>query len=456
MNQESIDSGLLLQFSRYLERNMGLCFPAERWPDLIRGAQAAAREHRFEQTGEFIQWLLSEPPSREKIQSLSSRFTVGETYFFRDPAIFALLQSQILPQLIEARRNGEKRLRIWSAGCSTGEETYSIAITVQRAIPDMEKWQVSILGTDINPQALEKAEAGLFGEWSFRSPPEWLKDGYFRKAGRNQYEIISQVCRNVAFCYLNLAESHFPAMLGAADIVFCRNVLMYMSPQRATETALGISRAIVDGGWLVVTPAEASLLPRGALTAVNFSCQTLYRKASVADIPTLRAQNEKAIPERPSSPISMTSRPVSERKRPSSGPMPDENVRAMAMELADRGEFALALQHCEKAIAADRLNPSWHYLMATILQEHGKPDKAVQALKKALYLAPDFVMAHFSLGNLYRQQGRYQESCRYLKNVSRLLRSHTQDEVLPESGGMSTGRLMEMVQGFMDTLEKTA
>ena len=243
------------RLSEFLAQQMGLHFPAERWPDLARGIDAAALEFRFPDAASCIQWLLSAPLSRSQVEILSSHLTVGETYFFREPQVFDVLQTHILPALIQSRRQSGQHLRLWSAGCASGEEAYSLAILLQRLLPDFRQWNISILATDINPHALQKAAAGIYGDWSFRNAPPWLREGYFRAIPGGRYEIAPAVRDMVTFSYLNLAADVYPSLLNntnAMDIIFCRNVLMYFSPQRAQQVIHNLYRCLVDGGWLIV------------------------------------------------------------------------------------------------------------------------------------------------------------------------------------------------------------
>ena len=181
-----LSHGLLSQFSEFIASRTALHFPRERWNDLERQAVSAAREFGFADTESFIQWLTSSAVSREQIEILASHLTISETYFWREPQVFDALMEHILPQLVRLREGSGKLIRIWSAGCSTGEEPYSIAIALQRVIPDLEKWKITILATDINPRILQKANAGLYGKWSFRNSPPWLKDQYFLRTKRRQ------------------------------------------------------------------------------------------------------------------------------------------------------------------------------------------------------------------------------------------------------------------------------
>jgi chemotaxis protein methyltransferase CheR len=128
----------------------------------------------------------------------------------------------------------------------------------------------------------------------------------------------------------------------------------------------------------------------------------------------------------------------------------------MARSCANQGRLDEALAWCEKAIAADKMNPAHHYLLATILQEQGQHDTAIRSLIRALYLEPAFVLAHFALGNLHQSQGRYREAQRYFGNVLLLLRHHPQDEILPEADGLTAGRLAEIVASLLESLPQAA
>lgn len=179
---QNLSDQLLAQLSEFVARHIGLHFPQERWRDLERGVQSAAHELRAPNMTACAQWLLSEPLTRKQIEILAGNLTVGETYFFREKRSFAILGDSILPELIGARQKTERRLRLWSAGCCTGEEPYSLAILLDRILPNLQRWRVTILGTDVNPHFLQKAAEGVFSEWAFRDAP--LVEGTLFYAGR--------------------------------------------------------------------------------------------------------------------------------------------------------------------------------------------------------------------------------------------------------------------------------
>ncbi|HEY4487538.1 MAG TPA: protein-glutamate O-methyltransferase CheR, partial [Candidatus Paceibacterota bacterium] len=267
---------------------MGLHFPQERRRDLVRGIEAAALEFGFDSKERCIEWLLSSPLRKDQIEILASYLTVGETYFFRDKHTFDALEQTILPELIRRRRDQDRRLRIWSAGCCTGEEAYSIAIQLSQCLPNHADWNITILATDINPDFLQRASAGRYGEWSFRSSPAWIKDRYFRKISGSRYEILPHLKKMVTFSYLNLAADTYPSLINntnAMDVILCRNVLMYFAPAQVKKARQNFYRALVPDGWLIVSAVETSPLLFDDFSTVSFPGALLYRKFTAASKP---------------------------------------------------------------------------------------------------------------------------------------------------------------------------
>ncbi|HWP60193.1 MAG TPA: CheR family methyltransferase [Candidatus Acidoferrales bacterium] len=486
---EPLSPSFFSQVSDLVAERMGLHFPPPRWPDLEKGFRSAARELGFSDAASCIQWFLSSPLTRREIETLASHLTVGETYFFRDPQSFKILEERILPELIEKRRAADRRLRIWSAGCATGEEPYSVAILLNEILPDLRDWRITILATDINPRFLERAAKAVYGDWSFRGVPEAVKERYFVKRN-NRFEIRSDIKRMVTFSYLNLVEDIYPSLLNntnAMDLIFCRNVLMYFAPEQAKQAIRRFHQALVNGGWLVVSPSETSHTLFARFSAANFPAAILYQKNGSPAPPRFCATEEPAAPAAPpaASPTpDPEASPEAERETsalaaPQSAGDESEGSYARAVKLydlglyeeaaqalsavaerepddgkamallaracANQGKLAQALQWCERAMAADKLNPGLHILHATILQEQGALAEANRALKRALYLDQNLALAHFALATLARRQGKAKEARRHLENARRLLSSYPKEQILPESDGLVAGRLMEMI-----------
>lgn len=277
----SIPEELFDRLSEYLTAQMGLHFKKKSGNELYQKMSFAMKEFGYDNVEEFIAWLVSQSLSQKEIEILAAHLTVGETYFFREKKSFEILEQSILPTLIEARRKSEKRLRIWSAGCSSGEEPYSIAIVLDRLLPDHYDWNVTILATDINTKALKTAIEGIYSDWSFRNTSAWLKDKYFEKVNANHYVLQPGIRKMVAFSYLNLSEDLYPSIhnnTNAMDVILCRNVLMYFAPEAVNLTAGRFYRSLVEGGWLITSPVETSQLMHSPFAAARFDNTTFYKK----------------------------------------------------------------------------------------------------------------------------------------------------------------------------------
>jgi chemotaxis protein methyltransferase CheR len=466
---------LLSRLSDLLAARIGLHFPEERWGDLERGVNAAAPAFGMPDAESCVHRLLSSPLTHREVEILASQLTVGETYFFREKRGFEVLEQQILPELLRARERTERRLRLWSAACCTGEEPYSIAMLLDRLIPDLENWNVTLLATDINPAFLRKAAEGVYGDWSFRDTPGWVRERYFRRKRAGRYEIDERLRKRVTFYFLNLADDSYPSLTSntnAMDVIFCRNVLMYFTAERASEVIENLHRSLVDGGWLIVSPTETSTSLFSGFTAVEFPGVVLYRKLAAAaprrvvagyPAPVFGAPPENPEPAVFPGPVvaEVTGAVPATAAEPGAARAPEQDdPRAapalMARACANQGRLAEAVEWCGQAIAADRLNPACQYLLATIQQEQGQGDAAAQSLTRALYLDPDFALAHFALGNLRLAQGRRREAQRCFDTALALLHAHPHDEPLPESEGLTAGRLTEIITSVRASLPRAA
>jgi chemotaxis protein methyltransferase CheR len=451
------------QLSEFVAEKIGLHFPPERWSDLLCGLVGAATEFGFDDVGRCADWLLSAQLTKAQLQTLASHLTIGETYFFREKQTFDVLAHRVLPDLIRSRRGREQRLRLWSAACCTGEEAYSLAILLQQLLPDLADWQVTILATDINPHFLRKAAAGSYGEWSFRDAPVGFKELYFHRNKAGRYIVAPKIKAMVTIEHLNLVEDGYPSLATnthAMDLIFCRNVLMYFTPAQTRKAIGKLHHSLVDGGWLAVSPCEASqtLFPQFATR--NFPGVVLYQKSE--------AEVGRA-PGFPSAVPPLSNRPIVDfgwntepaelhaiapsPEPPKQPPAPIEPPPAperpefstLARALANQGQLAEALTWCDRWIAAEKLNAAGHYLRAVVLLEQGDPEQARRSLQRAIYLHPEFVLAHFALGNLARSGGRNGEADKHFANALHLLARLQPDTPLPESDGLTAARLTETI-----------
>jgi len=480
---------LLEDLDAYISSFTGLHFSETRLADLERGISRAAAEFGFASERAFIGWLKSRSLKKEQIERLAAHLTVGETYFFRDPATFDALERIVLPGLLSSRQE-HRRIRIWSAGCSTGEEPYSIAMLLDRAVPDIKSWNISILATDINAVSLNRASEGVYRQWSFRNTPEWLKKKYFTALEDGAFRIAPGIRKMVSFGYLNLAEDVYPSLLNGTngvDIILCRNVLMYLSDSVAASVVRGFQRALVDDGWLLVAPAEAVRAVSGVFTPVRAGEAIFYRKSAAEPEPPGRDFSffpaaEELTPEKPSGP-----EPVAREAERVLPPVGAQGSVAGAEELYGRGLYREAVamlealgdeargeqgalllarscanmglleeasRWCERARAGNPLDRAACMLLATVRLEQARVEEAIDNLRKALYIDQDFVIAHFMLGKLLMASGGgFEAAMRHFEAAYRLLESEKEDAVVPESDGVMAGRLREILASTLKAAE---
>ena len=479
--KKRIPESIMAQAAEFLTARTALQFPKDTWNLLERKMFSAAKEFGFTDVEAFMSWMLSSPLSREQIEVLASHLTITETYFWREPRVFEALEEHIIPTLLQERGRTCRNLRIWSAGCASGEEPYSIAIALRRAIPDIEDWNILILATEIG---------GIYGDWSFRNTPEWFKREHFLQREDVKFEILPEIRKMVIFSYLNLADDQYPSTMNntnVMDIIFCRNVLMYFAPERAMTIGQGLSRSLVETGWLAISSTELCQHLFPDLLNMNFPGAIIYCKATPEIGMANRSSDERPMPRStfdpppapPPSPLDIGLEPpisISIKRVPATKVRPpavrtvreegpandgtdiidvyhskkptgdaDRATLVSVHELANKGHLSEALVACERAMIADRLDPGLHYLRATILQEQGRDDDAAKALKRVLYTDPDHVLAHFALGNLAFRRKDLKSAKRYFDNVLALLGKYQPDQIVPESEGLTVGRFRKIV-----------
>jgi chemotaxis protein methyltransferase CheR len=217
--------------------------------------------------------------SRAEIQELRIALTNGETHFFRDSGQFALLEKILLPALIRAK-TASQTLRIWSAGCATGEEAHSIAIILQSLVQKRPDLNVEILGTDINEEALRNARAGVYSSWSFRGVSKERKAAHFQQDA-DQWKLKSQACDRVQFRRVDLIHDAFPS-LGSGiydiDLILCRNVFIYFEPKAIRRVVEKMTGALRPGGYLLTAHGELHGQKLDGLQVLSFPESCVYQK----------------------------------------------------------------------------------------------------------------------------------------------------------------------------------
>lgn len=243
-------------FMELIHNRYGLVIHVNQAQELAKTITAACNKFHY-QPQEYLDQLKTCSSNSSLLADLVAAITVGESYFFRDKNQMHLLEDKLLPQLIN-QKSQDFTLKIWSAGCSSGEEIYTIAMLLAELIPDIDIWDIYLLGTDINTAALQKATAGVYGQWSMRSIPEKYMQRYFLKNNRT-YTLSPEIRDLVQFKYLNLCDNSYPSIINGifeVDLILCRNVLIYFDNELVTKIIKKISACMTENAYLLLGASD--------------------------------------------------------------------------------------------------------------------------------------------------------------------------------------------------------
>ncbi|WP_051482551.1 CheR family methyltransferase [Synechocystis sp. PCC 7509] len=389
-------------------------------------------------------------------KALTLLLTTGESYFFRDKGQIALLKDSLLPQIIEQKKRSHYQqnssklsLRIWSAGCSTGEEVYSIAILVKELIPDLHNWHILILGTDINLESVAKAKQGIYDSWSFRMVEPQIIQRYF-KPYQQSWKVEKTICSMVKFQSGNLIKDHFPQPLidiYSMDIIICRNVFIYFDTTSISIVLNKFYHTLNTAGYLMTGHAELHGQNLDKLQTKAFSESLVYQRKDLAVIetPTMpvqllsnfsnrNKQQNSLINQREIKPlVSPTKKQIKPETTKTAAnlttaenlfhqgdyplaiqeaeqiikqhPVDFDAYYLLAQAWANLGEIEKAAFYCERAIEINSLSTFPYYLLAHIAEEKGDASKAKKLLRKIIYITPTSVDAYLEMGDIYQREG---------------------------------------------------
>jgi chemotaxis protein methyltransferase CheR len=212
-------------------------------------------ELELEDFDQYIVFLTMGPYQTDEFQEMFNRITINETSFFRNEPQLSVFEKEILPQLLEARA-GSKRLRLWSAACSSGEEPFTLAIIVHRTLGvRLKDWNVEILGTDISERMLKVADDGRYSNYAMRSTPDLVKHRYFKEAN-GVWSIDPQIRSMVNFELHNLKDRLAAKRHGTWDVIFCRNVMIYFDTDMKRRVVEMFADQLAPDGTLFIGHSE--------------------------------------------------------------------------------------------------------------------------------------------------------------------------------------------------------
>lgn len=492
--------GEVEQFRSIVARRLGLHFENAKL-----GFLADVLRRRLETNGRMCEAYLARlgmDPAREELRVLAQELTVAETYFFRHLDQFLAFRDVVLSQRLHPQAPGTRVdrggcLRVLSAGCASGEEPYSIAILVLESVATEPSWEVSIRGVDVNPAMLEKAACARFSNWALRETPPDIQRRWFQQQGR-EVVLNESVRGSVKFEERNLAENDLELWQpGAYDVVFCRNVIMYFTPQSADALIARIERSLAPGGYLFLGHAETlrglsqdfhlrhthgtfyyqrkggaegtstrtalGTVPSTAtvpglagviqcadtwVDAIHGATERIRALAQMpAPLPTLVAPGSSwdlglaldlVRQERFAEALDLVQTRLPDSAR-------DLDVLLLhAVLLVHSGQMARAEEACRQLLEVDELNSGAHYVLALCREGAGDRRGAADHDQIAVYLDPAFAMPHLHLGLAARRAGQQDTARRELSQARVLLQREDASRLLLFGGGFNRETLIAL------------
>lgn len=513
-SQRHWNETLLQHFIQLISQHTGLHVREQDWSALCQKIEFRCQLLKLPEPQAYYQLLSANTDaSQYEWQELVVVLTNGESYFFRDRGQMFLLRNRLLPELIERQRQA-RSLKVWSAGCSTGEEAYSLAILLTELIPDWPEWDLLILGTDINCTALDRARLGSYSSWSFRLVSPEIQNRYFFPVRQN-WKLDDRIGHLVTFRYGNLMETRLDNISinpQTVDLILCRNVLVYFEPFAISTALQNFYKFLKPGGYLMTGHAEVPHQSCRQVQSLVFPQSVVYQRLpdlitfslpkntvktakSVLDLeqinratrlenldlssnltPANRCQNplEKLTdsPQKESphaihdnSKLTVLFRQAETLFRNQSYPEAIQKASQLidlqprhfdayyliARVYANLGQLTQAAHYSQLALAVDSLSIPPHYLLATIAEEKGDIDVAKLFLKKIIYLEPTAVCAYLELGLLYAKEANIKTAKKKWAIALELLKKMPEDTAIECPASLTAKELLCRVKKLLST-----
>ncbi len=411
----------------------------------------------------WLRLLETQPEDSTTWQQLLAALTIGETYFLRDPIHFKLLREKLLPPLIMQRRQAnDLQLTILSVGCSSGEEPYSLAITMNEFLPDYDRWNIQVYGMDINAAALEQAQRARYRMWSFRHTNETFMRRYFTP-GDETYDLRPEIKQRVTFVRGNLIS---PPPLPMFDVIFCRNILLYFTAKHVQIAEDNLYRALRPDGWLVLGGAEALRSRRDSWHINAAPNAPLYQKSRKRTTQPFRAvtTQTKSKPFLTTPVEQVDCDTVIKAIRESNLDHAERllgqilmdaprDVRAntlLAFIFANRKAYPEAQNHINVALSADPTSGDAHYLRGVIYNEQGDLATVERSMQSALYYQRNHLPSMLLLGTIYLQRGDIPKAHKLWHKARQIAAQHNDEEFMSDFSEMSIEQYVSLLNSQLD------
>jgi len=457
MNRAPLSDHEFTTLTTLLHDAAGLVFDDSRRDSLAYSVHERMRAAGCADVASYLA-LVSAASGDDERQALLDEVTIPETHFFRNPPQIRALRKYVLPELLKQAASTRK-LRIWSAGCSTGEEPYTIAMLLRELLPASADWDLKVIATDVSTRALTAARRGRYAERAFvMTDPVDLQRFFVLDTNAGCYEVRQEIRDLVEFRHHNLVTEQPPAAAGELDLVLCRNVTIYFDRDTTRALMQRLHTSLRDGGYLFLGHAETLWQITDAFSLVPLGDAFVYRRPAAAGerravLPDRRTEDEprptKADRRRHTEDrrriaaprLRLTGPRLTAPPPPSAPPVQNVDPLLAVTAAVDAGRYAEAADLAAEITTAEPLRAQAHYFHGLALTNLGRDAEALVVLRKAVYLAPDDGFAHFLLAGALERLEEPVAAARSYRAAAATLGARPLDAVATELGGRSVAEL---------------
>ncbi|MCH9644018.1 MAG: hypothetical protein K0U29_04860 [Gammaproteobacteria bacterium] len=463
---ESLTKDEINRLCDVIRHRTGLTAQEHQVPKLSHVLDQLLEQGQYSTFDAFFADVQQKSLSSPEYKILIEILTVGESYFFRDQHQMSFLQNVWLPELIERKRKaGSRSIRIWSAGCSHGQEIYSIAIMLRTLIKDLDDWFLHLIGSDINAKSISKSIQGKYTMWSMREISEEALSKNFQVVG-NDYYLQENIRKMASFFCHNLVDDSYPTIMNGTnslDLIICRNVLLYFDDKTAGSVIRRFETCLEPGGILLLglsdiqlqdMPSEFILkksnnvvyfartrdenMQKHAIKRPHIIEDTKHIIKKISEINNATATAPKA-PRKISNIDTIHDLCKQEKWREvvSYAESHSDEVRNdtsillyKAMALIHLKKLEAAMKVCQDALKINELDHQNYLLQALIFQESNKVEEAERTLRQSIFLNADFVDAHYFLGLLLLRQNKTHKGLKELRIALKKLNEQNPEQQL--------------------------
>lgn len=505
LNLEYFKDNYFNLFQNLFIKEFGFFFAESRMEYFFEILKTFLQKSQYESFQDFHDYLSKTIPGKMMLKAIIDDVTIGETYFFRNEPQLEVFQEHILPEIIAFnKKTGKKKITIWSSGCSTGEEAYTLAILLMENLGyhlKKENWSIDILGTDINRDSINVAKKGIYkGNRPKRHLQRMIMDKYFDQNDEGIIQVKPFLSEMVSFAHHNLIKDpyNFPQMINP-DVIFCRNVTIYFNLETTKKLIEKFYQCLRDKGYLFLGHSETLWKINTKFKSLDYAKGFVYQKnfshySSIEEkkdknqffplfkLEESNAQTEKITTPKESSSISNLSS-MSELERLMGIDSKyhegvslfdqkkyDESLKCFEEILSIDSNYLLAyfaianiycnedhnekaIQYLDELIQKDSLYIDAYFLKGIVLMKMNQLEESIEALKKVIYIDPDHTLAYFHLMNLYQKTQNINQCKIAMKNILLICSRENKKEIVPLTDHITYGQLETLVQSKMKVID---